>query len=317
MITTVMRHDWQLEEIEKLFSRPFLDLVYEAQGIHRQYFSANSIQQSTLLSIKSGACSEDCAYCPQSGHYKTPYEKENLLSLEVVKEKALAAKAKGSTRFCMGGAWRSPPDKVFNQLLEMVKVVKSLGMEACMTLGMLSESQAQALKEAGLDYYNHNLDTSPEYYEKIITTRTYDDRLSTLDEVRKAGMKVCCGGIMGMGESRRDRARFLQILANLETHPESVPINRLIPVPGTPLQQAKPLDPFEFVKTIAVARIVMPTSKVRLSAGREGMTDELQALCFMAGANSIFYGEKLLMTKNPDEEKDRLLLERLGMQVEA
>lgn len=317
MITAAIRHDWQLPEIQNLFAQPFMDLVFQAQTIHRQFFPANTVQQSTLLSIKSGACPEDCAYCPQSGQYKTPYAKEPLLSVEKIKEKAQKAKEKGSTRFCMGAAWRNPPAKEFDKILTIVKEVKALGLETCMTLGMLSEEQANSLQEAGLDYYNHNLDTSPDYYEKIITTRSYQDRLDTLNHVRNAGMKVCCGGIVGMGEAQVDRAVFLQQLANLPSHPESVPINQLIAIPGTPLEHADAIEPLDFVRTIAVARIMMPQSKVRLSAGRESMSDEMQALCFLAGANSIFYGEKLLMTSNPSEEKDRRLFEKLGMLVDV
>lgn len=317
MITAAIRHDWQLPEIQNLFAQPFMDLVFQAQTIHRQFFPANTVQQSTLLSIKSGACPEDCAYCPQSGQYKTPYAKEPLLSVEKIKEKAQKAKEKGSTRFCMGAAWRNPPAKEFDKILTIVKEVKALGLETCMTLGMLSEEQANSLQEAGLDYYNHNLDTSPDYYEKIITTRSYQDRLDTLNHVRNAGMKVCCGGIVGMGEAQVDRAVFLQQLANLPSHPESVPINQLIAIPGTPLEHADAIEPLDFVRTIAVARIMMPKSKVRLSAGRESMSDEMQALCFLAGANSIFYGEKLLMTSNPSEEKDRRLFEKLGMLVDV
>lgn len=310
-----LRHDWQLAEVAGLFDQPFLDLIFQAQTIHRQFFSKNTVQLSTLLSIKTGTCPEDCAYCPQSGHYKTPYGKEALMSVEKVKEKARLAKENGSSRFCMGAAWRNPPEKEFPKILEIIKEVKALGLETCMTLGMLTDDQARTLREAGLDFYNHNLDTSPEYYEKIISTRTYDDRLNTLENVRQAGMKVCCGGIVGMGESRDDRAEFLRQLANLSEHPQSVPINRLIAIPGTPLEGTPELDALEFVRTIAVARILMPKSKVRLSAGRESMSDEMQALCFMAGANSIFYGEKLLVTSNPEAGKDQQLLRRLGIEA--
>lgn len=308
-----IRHDWQHEEIAALYAQPFLDLVFQAQTIHRQFFSSNEIELNTLLSIKTGTCPEDCAYCPQSGHYKTPYGKEALMSIETIKEKAKLAKENGATRFCMGAAWRNPPAKEFEKILEIVKEIKALGLQTCMTLGMLTTEQAQALKEAGLDYYNHNLDTSPEYYKKIISTRTYDDRLETLAQVREAGMKVCCGGIMGMGETTTDRIEFLRQLANLPTHPESVPINRLLPIPGTPLENAKEIDAIEFVRIIAVARILMPRSKVRLSAGRESMSDEMQALCFLAGANSMHFGEKLLVTSNPTTEKDKDLLSRLGL----
>ncbi len=315
MVAEKIRHDWQQSEIENLFSMPFLDLIFLAQTLHRTFFPEKTVQLSTLLSIKTGACPEDCAYCPQSGHYKTPYEKEALMTVEAVKEKAKAAKENGSTRFCMGAAWRNPPEKAFPKIVEMIQEVKALGLETCMTLGMLTQAQAHALQAAGLDYYNHNLDTSPEYYSKIISTRTYDDRLNTLQHVRDAGLKVCCGGIVGMGETQQDRVAFLQQLANLPTHPESVPINRLVPVAGTPLAQAQAIDALDFVRTIAVARILMPASKVRLSAGRETMSDEMQTLCFLAGANSIFYGEKLLVTANPQASKDRQLLQRLGLSV--
>ncbi|RUO79398.1 biotin synthase BioB [Pseudidiomarina taiwanensis] len=309
-----IRHDWSIEEIEALFAQPFLDLVSHAQQVHRENFTANEVQISTLLSIKTGACPEDCKYCPQSAHYRTDVERERLLAVERVLEEAQAAAAQGASRFCMGAAWRNPKDRDMPYLIEMIQGVKALGLETCMTLGMLSAPQAAALKQAGLDYYNHNLDTSPEFYGDIITTRTYEDRLATLEHVLDAGMKVCAGGIVGMGEARRDRASLLQQLANLPKHPESVPINMLVRVEGTPLAQGEDLDPFEFIRTIAVARIVMPASTVRLSAGRETMDDSTQALCFMAGANSIFYGERLLTTDNPALERDQALFRRLDLQ---
>ncbi len=308
-----LRHDWEREEILELFDQPFNDLMYQAQRIHRAHFDPNAVQISSLLSIKTGACREDCAYCPQSAHFKTELEVERLLPVEEVVEAARAAQARGASRFCMGAAWRSPRDKDLEPIVEMIRGVKALGMETCVTLGMLSEAQVQRLKEAGLDYYNHNLDTSPEFYGEIITTRTYQDRLDTLEKVREAGINLCAGGIIGMGEGREDRAGLLQSLANLPRHPESVPINLLIRIKGTPLENAEPPDPFEFVRTIAVARILMPRSHVRLSAGREGMSDELQALCFLAGANSIFYGDKLLTAGNPECERDQRLFERLGL----
>lgn len=308
-----LRHDWDIQEILELYQLPFNDLLFQAHSIHRQYFDPNSVQVSTLLSIKTGGCSEDCGYCSQSARNKTGLERERLMELERVVEEAKKAQARGASRFCMGAAWRSPREKDFQLVLDMVREVKALGMETCMTLGMLTEEQAQQLRATGLDYYNHNLDTSPEYYGEIITTRTYQDRLDTLDYVRKAGMNVCCGGIVGLGEQRRDRAGLLQQLASLEKHPESVPINMLVKVEGTPLAQVEDLDPLEFVRTIAVARILMPHSMVRLSAGRTEMTDELQALCFFAGANSIFYGERLLTTDNPEADHDRKLFERLGI----
>lgn len=312
-MTSAVRHDWSSQEIEALFELPFNDLLFQAQSVHRESFDPNAVQVSTLLSIKTGACPEDCKYCPQSARYNTGLDRERLLAVEKVLEEAVAAKAQGASRFCMGAAWRNPKDRDMPYVIEMVKGVKALGLETCMTLGMLNPHQAQALCEAGLDYYNHNLDTSPEFYGDVITTRTYQDRLQTLENVRTAGMKVCAGGIVGMGESRRDRAGLLQQLANLPAHPESVPVNMLVKVKGTPFENLDDLDPFEFVRTIAVARILMPQSFVRLSAGRETMNDELQALCFMAGANSIFYGEKLLTTPNPEADKDQLLFERLGL----
>lgn len=310
-----LRQNWSTEEIKDLFNLPFIDLLLKAQHVHRAHFVNNNVQLSTLLSIKTGACPENCAYCPQSAHYQTNIDKHQLLDIETVKDAAALAKEKGATRFCMGAAWRSPPQKVFVQLLAILKAVKALDLETCMTLGMLTSEQAKALAEEGLDYYNHNLDTSSEYYTKIITTRTYEDRLRTLEYVRSAGIKVCCGGIVGMGESREDRIRFLQQLSNLPMHPESIPINHLIPVPGTPLAHAEKLDSFEFIRVIAVARILMPKSVIRLSAGRENMNEELQALCFIAGANSVFYGEKLLTTKNSSLNQDDSLLQRLGLRA--
>ncbi|MGB2246754.1 MAG: biotin synthase BioB [Alcanivorax sediminis] len=308
-----VRHDWKRSEIEALFALPFNDLLFKAATVHRAFFDPNAVQVSTLLSIKTGACPEDCKYCSQSGHYNTELEKEKLLEVARVVEEARAARDKGASRFCMGAAWRSPRDRDMPFVLDMIRQVKGLGMETCMTLGMLDKGQAEALADAGLDYYNHNLDTSPEYYGKVITTRTYNDRLSTLSNVRDAGMKVCCGGIVGMGEERDDRVGLLQQLANLPHHPESVPINMLVKIEGTPLADVDDLDPFEFVRTVAVARILMPESYVRLSAGRQEMNDEAQALCFMAGANSIFYGERLLTTDNPEANHDQQLFKRLGI----
>jgi biotin synthase len=313
MNEATLRHDWGLEEIESLLDQPFNDLIFRAQSVHRAHFDPNQVQVSSLLSIKTGACAEDCGYCSQSARHATGLEAEKLMPLEEVVEAAAAAKAKGASRFCMGAAWRSPKDRDLDQVIEMVKEVKALGLETCLTLGMLSEAQTQRLKEAGLDYYNHNLDTSPEFYGDVITTRTYQDRLDTLQRVRDAGMHVCCGGILGMGEARADRIGLLQQLANQPQHPESVPINLLVKVEGTPLANAEELDPIEFVRSIAVARILMPASHVRLSAGRDAMSDEMQALCFLAGANSIFYGEKLLTTPNPAADQDRQLFARLGL----
>ncbi len=309
----VIRHDWTRSEVRALFELPFNDLLFRAQQVHRQYFDANAVQVSTLLSIKTGACPEDCKYCSQSGHYDTGLDKEKLLAIEKVVQEAKNAKDKGASRFCMGAAWRSPREKDMPYVLEMVRQVKELGLETCMTLGMLEPTQAQRLAQAGLDYYNHNLDTSPEHYNQIITTRTYQDRLDTLAHVRDAGMKVCAGGIVGLGERREDRVGLLTQLATLPAHPDSVPINQLVKIEGTPLGNVDDLDPFEFVRTIAVARILMPKSMVRLSAGREQMPESIQALCFLAGANSIFYGEKLLTTSNPEAEADRLLFKRLGI----
>ena len=300
-------------EVLDLFALPFNDLIARAQAVHRAHHDANAVQVSTLLSIKTGGCPEDCAYCPQSARYATGVKAEKLMPLDAVIAKAQAAKAAGATRFCMGAAWRSPKDKDVEKVAAMVGAVRALGMETCATLGMLSAAQAQRLKSAGLDYYNHNLDSAPEFYGEIIHTREYQDRLDTLENVREAGMKTCCGGIVGMGESREQRAGLLQTLATLPEPPQSVPINRLVQVAGTPLAGTALLDPFEFVRTIAVARILMPQSMVRLSAGRVEMSDELQALCFLAGANSIFYGEKLLTTGNPDVEHDQALFARLGI----
>ena len=311
--TTVVRHDWRLDEVNALFALPFNDLLFKAQSVHRANFDPNYVQVSTLLSIKTGACPEDCKYCPQSARYDTGLEKERLLEVEKVIERAKEAKQSGSTRFCMGAAWRNPKERDMPYVLQMVKEVKKLGLETCMTLGMLTRDQAIALKQAGLDYYNHNLDTSPEFYGDIITTRTYQDRLDTLQNVRDAGMHVCSGGIVGMGENASDRSGLLMQLANLERHPESVPINMLVKVKGTPLDSVEDLDPFEFVRTIAVARIMMPKSYVRLSAGREAMNEQMQALCFMAGANSIFYGCKLLTTSNPETHEDVVLFKKLGI----
>ncbi len=311
--TTAVRHDWRLDEVNALFALPFNDLLFKAQSVHRANFDPNYVQVSTLLSIKTGACPEDCKYCPQSARYDTGLEKERLLEVEKVIERAKEAKQAGSTRFCMGAAWRNPKERDMPYVLQMVKEVKKLGLETCMTLGMLTRDQAIALKQAGLDYYNHNLDTSPEFYGDIITTRTYQDRLDTLQNVRDAGMHVCSGGIVGMGENASDRSGLLMQLANLERHPESVPINMLVKVKGTPLDSVEDLDPFEFVRTIAVARIMMPKSYVRLSAGREAMNEQMQALCFMAGANSIFYGCKLLTTSNPETHEDVVLFKKLGI----
>jgi len=317
MTQTPLRHDWSLDEIKALFDQPFNDLLFQAQTVHRQNFDPNSVQISSLLSIKTGACPEDCAYCPQSAQHDTELEKERLLALDEVKQAAVAAKESGATRFCMGAAWRNPTDRNLDSVIEMIALVKDLGMETCVTLGMLTKAQTRKLKEAGLDYYNHNLDTSPEYYNDIITTRTYQDRLDTLQHVQDEDIKVCCGGIVGMGENEEDRASLLQQLSNMPRHPESVPINLLVQVQNTPLYGTEELDPLEFVRTIAVARILMPQSAVRLSAGRTEMSDEMQALCFLAGANSIFYGEKLLTTPNPRENKDMQLFDRLGIKPQS
>jgi biotin synthase len=311
------RHDWTLAEVEALYELPLIDLVFVAQSVHRQCFEPNTVQVSTLLSIKTGACPEDCAYCPQSVRYATGVDRHDLMPLAEVREAARRAKESGATRFCMGASYRGPKDSQLAPILAMIEEVKALGLETCATLGLLRPGQAERLAAAGLDYYNHNLDTSPEFYGRIISTRTYADRLETLERVRRAGIKVCCGGIVGMGETRTDRASLLQTLAALDPHPESVPINDLVPVPGTPLADAEPLDPLEFVRSIAVARVLMPRSYVRLSAGRTEFSDELQALCFLAGANSIFYGEKLLTTGNPDTAADQRLFARLKLTPEA
>ena len=311
----LLRHDWSRADVAALLALPFTELLHRASTVHRQHFDPTEVQVSTLLSVKTGGCPEDCAYCPQAARYSTGVKAHKLMTTAQVIEKATQAKAAGATRFCMGAAWRSPKDRDVAKVAEMVRAVRALGLETCATLGMLSGEQANTLKSAGLDYYNHNLDSAPEFYGEIIHTREYQDRLDTLEHVRAAGMKTCCGGIVGMGESREQRAGLLQTLANLPEHPQSVPINRLVQVEGTPLAGTAELDPFEFVRTIAVARILMPTSMVRLSAGRESMSDELQALCFAAGANSIFYGEKLLTTGNPDVERDRALFERLGLRT--
>lgn len=311
-----LRNDWSRDEILGLFDLPFNDLLFQAQTVHRQHFNPNEVQLSTLLSIKTGACPEDCKYCPQSARYDTGLEKEKLMQIQQVIEAAKAAKASGSSRFCMGAAWRSPHDRDIPAIEAMIREVKDLGLETCMTLGMLSETQADKLSEAGLDYYNHNLDTSEEFYGDIITTRTYQDRLDTLSHVRNSGMKVCSGGIVGMGEEQKDRAGLLMGLANLPKHPDSVPINMLVKVAGTPMEKEEDLDPFEFIRTIAVARILMPKSYVRLSAGREEMNEQMQAMAFMAGANSIFYCDKLLTTPNPKANSDMQLLNRLGISPE-
>ena len=308
-----IRHDWCRNEIMELFALSFNDLIFEAQSTHRMYFNPNEVQKSRLLSIKTGGCPEDCKYCPQSAHYHTDLPAEKLLGVQEVLAEALTAKKGGASRFCMGAAWRNPKDRDLDKIIAMIKGVKDLGMESCMTLGMLTEKQATRLYEAGLDYYNHNVDTSEEFYPEIITSRTYQDRLDTIENVRKSGMNVCAGGIVGLGERREDRAGMLMTLANMEQHPESVPINMLVRVQGTPLNSNEELDVLEFIRTIAVARIMMPKSYVRLSAGRETMSDEAQALCFMAGANSIFCGDKLLTTANPDVDEDEALLERLGI----
>ena len=308
-----IRNDWTREELATLFALPFADLIFQAQTVHRRYFAPNQVQISTLLSIKTGGCPEDCGYCSQSASHETGLKASKLMDVSAVVADAKAAKQAGATRFCMGAAWRSPKDKDLEAVCEMVSEVKSLGLETCVTLGMLTQPQAAKLREAGLDYYNHNIDTSPEYYEQIITTRTYQDRLDTLGAVREAGINVCSGGIVGMGESEADRVGMIHALCTLPVHPESVPINLLMRVEGTKLADAAPIDALDFVRTIAVARIAMPKSFVRLSAGREYISDEAQALCFLAGANSIFYGEKLLTTPNPEAHKDRQLLKRLGM----
>ncbi|MDH0029962.1 MULTISPECIES: biotin synthase BioB [unclassified Acinetobacter] len=311
-----LRNDWTRDEIQALYNQPFLDLVFEAQGVHRQHFQANTIQVSTLLSIKTGKCPEDCKYCSQSAHYDSKLEAEKRIAVDKVIREAQAAKESGSSRFCMGAAWRNPHERDMPYVLEMVREVKALGLETCMTLGMLNQSQAERLKDAGLDYYNHNLDTSREYYSHIISTRTFDDRLNTLDHVRQAGMKVCSGGIVGLGESRNDRIGLLHELATMPVHPESVPINMLVPIEGTPLADVEKLDVTEWIRTIAVARIIMPHSYIRLSAGRESLSDSDQALAFMAGANSLFSGDKLLTTPNAGEDKDQVLFAKLGLTAE-
>ena len=314
-IDATLRHDWRLEEVEALFAMPFNDLMFKAQTTHRVYFDPNEIQVSSLLSIKTGSCSEDCGYCPQSARYDSDLNPEALMPVETVMKAAEQAKEQGASRFCMGAAWRSPKDRDIERVVEMVKGVKALGLETCVTLGMLTDKQTQALKEGGLDYYNHNLDTSEDYYSEIITTRTYQDRLDTLERVRDAGINVCCGGIVGLGESEVDRAKLLMQLANLPKHPESVPINMLVQVEGTPLHGTEKMDSLQFVRAVAVARIMMPQSRVRLSAGRKDMSDEMQALCFLAGANSIFYGDKLLTTDNPMTNHDKQLFDRLGVHM--
>ncbi len=311
----IIRHNWHVDEVLALFAMPFNDLIFQAQTVHRQFFDPNEVQVSSLLSIKTGACSEDCGYCPQSARYSTGLKAEKLMCVEDVLAAAQQAKTQGASRFCMGAAWRQPKDKDVEKVVEMVQGVKALGLETCVTLGMLTDEQTAKLKEGGLDYYNHNLDTSEEFYTEVITTRTYQDRLDTLARVREAGINVCCGGIVGMGESDKDRAKLLIELANLPKHPESVPINRLVQVEGTPLSGTDALDPFTFIRMIAVTRIMMPKSRVRLSAGRNDMSDEMQALCFLAGANSIFYGEKLLTTDNPLANQDKVLFERLGVNM--
>ena len=310
---STLRNDWEKSEISVIFDLPFNDLLFRAHSVHREHFDPNQVQVSTLLSIKTGACPEDCGYCSQSARNNADIERERLLPLDEVMDKARTAKSNGADRFCMGAAWRNPTDKNLDKVIEMIEGVKGLGLETCVTLGMLTEPQTERLKDAGLDYYNHNLDTSPEHYGNIITTRVYQDRLDTLEHVRNSGINVCSGGILGMGEDRGDRISLLQQLANLPQHPESVPINMLVQVEGTPLHGVDELEPLEFVRTIAVARILMPASVVRLSAGRTEMSDELQAMCFFAGANSIFYGDRLLTTDNPDENHDQVLFDRLGI----
>lgn len=304
---------WDIEEIKALLDKPFNDLIFQAQQVHRQYHDANAIQFSTLISVKTGGCPEDCGYCPQAARYHTGVDNQDMLSVDSVVEAASAAKAQGATRFCMGAAWRGPKQRDLEKMTEMINAVKSLGMETCATLGMLKPGQAKQLGDAGLDYYNHNLDTSPEFYSEVISTRQYQDRLNTLQEVRDAGINVCCGGIVGMGETRDARAGLIAQLANLSPYPESVPINYLVQVEGTPLHGTAKLDPFEFVRTIAAARITMPKAMVRLSAGRREMSESVQALCFLAGANSIFYGDKLLTTGNPEVQQDQALFDKLGM----
>jgi biotin synthase len=312
-MTPTIRHNWQLDEVQALYAMPFNDLIFKAQTVHRSHFDPNEIQISSLLSIKTGSCSEDCGYCPQSARYDAGVKSEALMPVDEVLQMAQRAKDQGASRFCMGAAWRKPKDKDVERVIEMVQGVKALGMETCVTLGMLTDAQTERLKEGGLDYYNHNLDTSEEYYTEVITTRTYQDRLDTLERVRNAGISVCCGGIVGMGESDVDRSNLLIQLANMPKHPESVPVNMLVQVEGTPLMGTEALDPLVFIRTLAVARIMMPKSRVRLSAGRNKMSDEMQALCFLAGANSIFYGDKLLTTDNPMTNDDLALFKRLGV----
>jgi biotin synthase len=316
-MTSAPRNDWTIAEVTALYELPFNDLLFQAQGVHRKFFDPHEVQISTLLSIKTGACPEDCSYCPQSVRFDTNVDEEPLLDCRVVIENAKAAKAKGATRFCMGAAYRSPKPKQVRQIAEMIKAVNDLGMETCATLGMLTPEAATELKDAGLDYYNHNLDSSESFYKKIITTRTFQHRLDTLKNVRDVGMKICCGGIIGMGEEDQDRIELLHTLATMPEHPGSVPINQLVAVEGTPLEGVAKVDGIDFVRTIAVARILMPATHVRLSAGRTEMSDETQAMCFFAGANSIFYGEKLLTTENPDADKDLALMKRLGLRPEA
>ncbi|MFW0094926.1 MAG: biotin synthase BioB [Coxiella endosymbiont of Haemaphysalis qinghaiensis] len=309
------KETWSQQAVSDLFELPFFELLFKAYSMHRVNFDITEMEFCTLSSIKTGTCPEDCAYCTQSGHYKTDLKKEKLIDIDLVIEQAKLAKKNGAKRFCMGAAWRSPPKRELPKVLEMIKAVKALGLEACVTLGMLDKEQAHDLKEVGLDFYNHNLDTSPDFYQKIITTRTYKDRIETLKNVRDAGINVCCGGILGMGESREDRIRLLLQLNQLPEPPTSIPINQLVPMKGTPLENTEPLDPFEFIKTVAVTRLMFPKSMIRLSAGREEMTDELQAWCFMAGANSIFCGNKLLTARNPGQDRDFSLLNRLGLKT--
>lgn len=314
---TNCRHDWTVDEVQALYDLPFMDLLYRAHTVHKENFDPNEVQFSSLMSIKTGGCPEDCGYCPQSAHHGTALEKERLAEVQSVIQQAQEAKDRGATRFCMGAAWKNPNSKDFPVVLEMIRGVKNIGMQCCVTLGSLDEDQTRDLKEAGLDYYNHNLDTSPEHYEKIITTRKFQDRLDTLEKVRDAGINVCCGGILGLGEAEKDRARLLMELANMPAHPDSVPINLLVRVKGTPLENAKEIDPFIFVRTVAVARLMMPKSHVRLSAGRESMDDATQALCFFAGANSVFFGEKLLTTPNTQADRDLELLGRLDLRPQT
>jgi biotin synthase len=312
-----MQKNWTFQEVKAIYDQPFMDLIFQAQTIHRQNFEPNEVQISTLLNFKTGSCPENCSYCPQSAHYKTDVKKEPMMELEAVIEAAKKAKSMGSTRFCLGAAWRGPKDDDLEKVCEMVEAVKDLGLESCVTLGLLKDHQALRLKESGLDFYNHNIDTSEDFYKKIITTRVYQDRIKTLQNVRDAGIKVCCGGILGMGESEEDRLSMLMELSNLAEYPESVPINKLIAIPGTPLADQQEIDSIEFIKTIAIARIIMPKTYVRLSAGRVDMSQEMQALCFLAGANSIFYGEKLLTAKNPNPENDNKLFDKLGIKKKA